>query len=374
MIPFVNLAAQYKMYREELDSAISSVLQSGDYIGGKAVRNFEENLRIDTGCAHAISCASGTSALRLSLRALGLAPGDEVIVPDYTFIATAEAVVLEGGIPRFADVNENFLMAPESVAERISPKTVGIIAVDLFGQCADYPRLQEIAQKHHLWILEDAAQSFGATQNGKAAGSLATIAATSFYPTKPFGSFGDGGAVFTNDEHLAERVRIFARHGQNAQGVYAECGTNSRLDAIQAAILSVKRKHFPAELERRRKNAARYDSFFSKLPAISTPKIETGNQSIYAQYALRIPKRDAFRQKLLQLEIPTRIYYESPLSQEPCFARFKTAAQDGKQNPISNKLAEESLCLPICAFSDAESIIQKINGHLPEFLELLSCR
>ncbi len=364
MIPFVNLGAQYRKYQEEFHSATEEVLKSGNFIGGNAVKELEENLQSDVGVRFAISCASGTSALQLSLKALGLKPGDEVIVPDYTFIATAEAVALEGGVPRFADVNEHFLISPESVLERISEKTVGIIAVDLFGECADYPRLKEIAAEHHLWILEDAAQSFGAFQNGRAAGSLATIAATSFFPTKPFGSFGDGGAVFTDDPKLAEKVRQFANHGKDATDIYADLGTNSRLDAVQAAVLNVKRKHFAEELDRRRENAAAYDAFFRGRSGFQIPEIACGNTSIYAQYALRIQDRDEFVRKMNLCEIPTRIYYERNLSLEPCFARFPSAAKDFCGNKNAYQLTQSVCCLPICAFTDVEEILQRIKTVL----------
>lgn len=364
MIPFVNLAAQYAAYKEEIDAAISAVLASGNTIGGKSVGDFEAALAEDTAVRFAASCASGTSALALSLTALGLKRGDEVILPDYTFVATADAVAIAGGTPRFADVGDDYLISPDSVEERISPRTVGIIAVDLFGQCADYPKLKRIAARHGLWILEDAAQSIGAFQGKRPAGSLGTIAATSFYPTKPFGAYGDGGAVLTDDERLHEKVRIFARHGRDDNGKYSEPGTNSRLDALQAAILLVKRKHLKAELSVRERNARIYDDFFSGIPDFRIPKINAGNTSVRAQYALRTTDRDAVVRKLSECGVPSRIYYPSPLSAEPFFAKFPDTEKDAKENVRARALSRETFCLPVCAFTSAEEIVSKIKNAL----------
>ncbi len=364
MIPFVNLSAQYKAYKEEIDSAVVSILESGNLIGGAEVQKFEENLTKDTGVSFAISCASGTSALCLALAALGLKPGDEVIVPDFTFTATADAVALLGGIPRFADIDCDFLISPHSVEERISPKTVGVIAVDLFGQCANYKELQSIADKHGIWILEDAAQSIGATQNGKCAGSLAKIAATSFYPTKPFGAYGDAGAVLTSDPVLAERVRKFACHGRSADDRYTTIGTNSRLDAIQAAILNVKRNHFTSELLLRQKNAQIYNALFNTMANYQTPTLADGNTSIFAQYAVTSAAREDAIQKLSKAEVPTRIYYSRPLSAEPCFAHLENTVADARSNANAYRLSKEVFCLPIDAFTDVQALAQKIKSAL----------
>lgn len=364
MIPFVNLAAQYAAYKEEIDSAIASVLESGTTIGGKSVDDFEEALARDAAVEFALSCASGTSALALSLAALGLKRGDEVILPDYTFVATADAVVMAKGTPRFADVGNDFLISPDSVEERISPKTVGIVAVDLFGQCADYPKLWEIAERHGLWILEDAAQSLGAFQGKRPAGSLGTVATTSFYPTKPFGAYGDGGAVLTDDETIYEKVRNFARHGRDDSGRYSGPGTNSRLDGIQAAILLAKRKHLKEELSVRERNARAYDEFFSGFSDFRIPKINGGNTSVRAQYALQTPNRDAVVKKFSECGVPTRIYYPRPLSAEPFFAKFPDTEKDAKKNVRAYALSRETFCLPICAFTDVGEIISKIKNAL----------
>ncbi len=364
MLPFVNLSAQYAAYQQEIDSAIAAVLRSGNPIGGKRVEDFERLLAKDANVRFALSCASGTSALCLSLAALGLKRGDEVIVPDYTFVATANAVVLAGGIPRFADVGEDFLVSPDSVEELISERTVGIVAVDLFGQCANYGKLEKIAQRHGLWILEDAAQSIGAFQGEKPAGSFGTVAATSFYPTKPFGAYGDGGAVLTDDEEIFRKAKRFAMHGKDSGGLYASLGTNSRLDAIQAAILLVKRKHLSEELSRRKENARIYDAFFSETPGFLIPAIHVENTSVHAQYAVRSKERDLVVEKLSRCGIPTRIYYERPLSAEPFFAHFPETRKDAERNIQARALSRETFSLPICAFSDAKEIVSKIRTAL----------
>lgn len=364
MIPFVNLAAQYKAYEGEISAAVAAVFESGNLVGGPEVQKLEKTLSRDTGVPFAVTCSSGTSALRLSLDALGIRPGDEVIVPDYTFVATAETVVAAGGVPRFADVGPDFLISPSSVEERISRRTVGIIAVDLFGQCADYESLEKISARHGLWLLEDAAQSFGASRNGKPAGSFGTMAATSFYPTKPFGAAGDGGAIFTRDSLAARKTREACNHGRGSSG-YDSIGTNSRLDAVQAAILNVKRKHFEKELLQRRKNAELYRALFNR-PGFLPPKVSPGNSSIFAQYAVCTKNREAFAQKLSRAGIPTRIYYERPLSAEPCFSRFPKTVLDAAENANAYSLSRESFCLPVDAYSDVLEIVRRIQPLLGE--------
>lgn len=359
MIPFVNLAAQYRACESEISAAVAAVLASGTLIGGSEVRKLEETLSRDTGVPFAVTCSSGTSALSLSLAALGLRPGDEVIVPDYTFVATAETVAAAGGVPRFADVGPDFLVSPESVEERLSDKTVGIIAVDLFGQCADYDALEKISERHGLWLLEDAAQGFGASRSGKPACSFGKMAVTSFYPTKPFGAAGDGGAVFTKDPSLAEKVREMSNHGKGDSG-FQSIGTNSRLDAVQAAILNVKRRHFGREVLERRKNAELYDTLFSR-PGFRTPKIHSESLSVFAQYAVCTEGREDFVQKLSRAGVPTRIYYERPLSAEPCFSQNPKTHADAAENTVAYRLSRESLCLPIDAYSDVPGIIQRIR-------------
>lgn len=398
MMPFVNLTGQREAYREELEAAERAVLDSGCYIGGPEVKALEAELAdfCNTGSpdagkegffdgkggeTRAITCASGTDALTIALMALGLKPGDEVIVPDFTFIAPAECVAFLGGIPRFADIDpETLQIDPESVRALIGPKTRGIIAVDLFGQVADFNELWEIAVANDLWLLEDAAQAFGATSTaGATAGTklrractLATISITSFYPSKPLGCYGDGGAIFTSDASLAEKVRMLANHGSKEHYLHETVGLNSRLDALQAAILRVKLRHFEDELKVRRENARKYDEFFTEYNAcadisgasagakIVPQYIEHGCTSTYAQYTVLANDREAFIKKLDKAGIPHCIHYPMPLHEQPC---FRELAQ-GSENKNAIEASKKAVSLPVCAFTDVDFIIDKLRAAL----------
>lgn len=406
MMPFVNLTAQREAYREELETAERAVLDSGCYIGGPEVAALEKELadycnsgNSDSGKkgffggkenhftgkdraepeTRAIACASGTDALTIALMALGLKPGDEVIVPDFTFIAPAECVAFLGGIPCFADIDpETLLIDPESVRALIGPKTRGIIGVDLFGQVADFNELWEIAVANDLWLLEDAAQAFGATfapwegispNKPWRACTLATISITSFYPSKPLGCYGDGGAIFTHDAQLAEKVRMLANHGSRERYLHETVGMNSRLDALQAAILRVKLRHLEEELKVRRENARKYDEFFGTLIGASggndgakiVPQyIEHGCTSTYAQYTVLADDREAFIKKLDKAGIPHCIHYPMPLHEQPC---FRGLAQ-GSENRNAIMASRKAVSLPVCAFTDVDFIINKLRSVL----------
>lgn len=372
MMQFVNLTGQREAYREELEAAERAVLDSGCFVGGPEVAALERELadycNSDAGCdraepeTHAITCASGTDALTIALMALGLKPGDEVIVPDFTFIAPAECVDFLGGIPRFADIDpETLQIDPESVKARISPKTRGIIGVDLFGQCAPFMELRRIADEHELWIVEDAAQAFGATSSARRACTFGDISITSFYPSKPLGCYGDGGAIFTSDVELAEKVRILANHGSRERYLHETVGMNSRLDALQAAILRVKLRHFEDELKVRRENARKYDEFFSSAGARIVPqKIAPGNTSTYAQYTVLAENRDSFIAKLDAAGIPHCIHYPQALHEQPC---FRELAQ-GSENKNAIKASKNAVSLPVCAFTDVDFIIDKLRAAL----------
>ena len=373
MMQFVNLTGQREAYREELEAAERAVLDSGCFVGGPEVAALERELadfcNSDAGCdraepeTHAITCASGTDALTIALMALGLKPGDEVIVPDFTFIAPAECVDFLGGIPRFADIDpETLQIDPESVKARISPKTRGIIGVDLFGQCAPFMELRRIADEHELWIVEDAAQAFGATSGARRACTFGDIAITSFYPSKPLGCYGDGGAVFTSDVQLAEKVGMLANHGSKERYLHETVGMNSRLDALQAAILRVKLRHLEDELKVRRENARKYDEFFSSAGARIVPqKIASGNTSTYAQYTVLAENRDAFIAKLNAAGIPHCIHYPMPLHRQPCFASITNAGCAENNADRSSRMA---VSLPVCAFTDVDFIIDKLRAAL----------
>lgn len=409
MMPFVNLTGQREAYREELEAAERAVLDSGCYIGGPEVKALEAELADfcnsgspDAGKegffagkdraepkTSAITCASGTDALTIALMALGLKPGDEVIVPDFTFIAPAECVAFLGGIPRFADIDpETLLIDPESVKALIGPKTRGIIGVDLFGQCAPFAHLTEttlweIAVANDLWLLEDAAQAFGAKYDigvppysdiiTSRACTLATISITSFYPSKPLGCYGDGGAIFTHDAQLAEKVRMLANHGSKERYLHETVGLNSRLDALQAAVLRVKLRHFESELKVRRENARKYDEFFAEYNArvdagagasagakIVPQYIGENCTSTYAQYTVLADDREAFIKMLDKAGIPHCIHYPQPLHEQPC---FRELAQ-GSENKNAIEASKKAVSLPVCAFTDVDFIIDKLRAAL----------
>ena len=372
MMQFVNLTGQREAYREELEAAERAVLDSGCYIGGPEVAALESELadfcNSDAGCdraepeTHAITCASGTDALTIALMALGLKPGDEVIVPDFTFIAPAECVDFLGGIPRFADIDpETLQIDPENVKARISPKTRGIIGVDLFGQCAPFMELRRIADEHELWIVEDAAQAFGATSGARRACTFGDISITSFYPSKPLGCYGDGGAIFTSDVEFAEKVRMLANHGSRERYLHETVGMNSRLDALQAAILRVKLRHLEDELKVRHENARKYDEFFSSAGAKIVPqKIAEDNTSTYAQYTVLADDREAFIKKLDKAGIPHCIHYPQALHEQPC---FRDLAQ-GSENKNAIEASKKAVSLPVCAFTDVDFIINKLRAAL----------
>ena len=377
MIPFINIQAQREAYKTELLQAEQEVLDSGCFIGGSAVEALEAELVGYTGSAHVITCGSGTDALTIALLALGLEPDDEVIVPDFTFIAPAECVMRMGGVPVFADIDaETLQISVESIKQRITAKTKGIIAVNLFGQCAPYKEIKDIAKSHGLWLIEDSAQAFGATQNGIAACTFGDISITSFYPAKPLGCYGDGGALFTHDDDLAQKIRLIANHGSRTRYVHEICGMNSRLDAIQAAVLRVKLRHLDEELKIREKNAQKYNAFFANFAGITPQKIADGNTSTYAQYTVQADDRDAFIAKLDAAGIPHCIHYPMPLHNQPCFTKYQQdyniiAALYGPPDIVDTMpdnvnrnaelAAEQVVSLPMCAFTDVEEIIARLK-------------
>lgn len=363
MIPFVNIQAQRNAYRKELEEAEKAVLDSGIYIGGNEVAQLETELAAFTGAKNAITCASGTDAITIALLALDVQPGDEVVVPDFTFIAPAECVARLGATPKFADIDPRTLqISAQSAESLISPKTKGIIAVNLFGQCAPYQELRKIAAKHGLWILEDSAQAFGATQNGKQACTFGDISITSFYPSKPLGCYGDGGALFTDNINLAEKIRMIANHGSRERYLHQVIGMNSRLDALQAAVLRVKLTHLEKELEMRSENAARYNKFFEGVEGITPQAIAEGNTSTYAQYTLLAENRAPFIAKLKEAEIPYCIHYPMPLHKQPCFGNNGTTGNPSGSINCAEVASQKAISLPMCAYTNVDEILKRINN------------
>lgn len=360
MIPFVNLKAQRDAYREEFLEAEARILDSGRYIGGEEIQALEQELAKYSHVNHAICCASGTDALELAMEALGLEPGDEVIVPDFTFISPAECVSRLGGIPRFADIDAStFLLDPGKLEALVTPKTVGIIAVHLFGQTAQMEVLEQFAKANNLWLIGDAAQAFGAIRQEKHAVEYGDISITSFYPTKPLGAYGDGGAIFTNKGDLAENIRKIANHGMKESYLHEVVGKNSRLDALQAAILRVKLRHFDAELKKRQENAAYYNDFFKNLEKIQAPVIENSNISTFAQYSLLASDRNFWLSICEKAKVPTAIYYPRTLSSQPCFKHLNS-----EPNICAQNACKQAFSLPVCAFTDVEAIVDSLKKAL----------
>jgi dTDP-4-amino-4,6-dideoxygalactose transaminase len=356
-IAFVDLARQQQRIRPGLDAAIAQVLDHGQYIMGGEVAELERQLAAFCGARHAVTCGSGTDALLLALMAKGLQPGDAVIVPSFTFCATAEVVCLMGGVPILADVRPDTCnLDPESlkqaiaVARRLDLRLRGVISVDLFGQPCDYGAIEQIVRNEDLWLICDAAQSFGATYRNRKIGTLGDLTATSFFPSKPLGCYGDGGAVFTDDDAVAELLRSFRVHGQGKDKYdNVRIGINGRLDTIQAAVLLQKLTIFAEEIETRSAIAARYDAM---LPAGYAPvAMIDGASSAWALYTIRTESRARRLERLKQHGIPTMIYYRCPLHLQPAYADFPRA---DATLAASAHLAETVLSLPMHPYLEPE--------------------
>ncbi len=362
---FIDLKQQYREHREVLDRALAQVAASAKYINGPQVRQLEEDLAGMVGAGEAIGVGSGTDALLVALLALELKPGDEVICPAFTFIAAAEAVVLLGGKPVFAEVEESGgMITAETVGQALTPKTVGIIPVDLFGQCAPLEEIGEVARNHGLWLIEDAAQSLGAARNNRMAGSFGNMAITSFYPAKPLGCMGDGGMIFTGDPALAAKMRGLRVHGDTSGYNHAYLGLNARLDTIQAAVLLAKLSFFEKEVELRQKAAANYEELLSGIPGLTLPRPLPGNTSVWAQYTIQTERRDDLAAHLNQEGIPTAIHYPRPLHQQPVFARL---GFDSGRFETAEKLSGRVLSLPLhpyLSWDQQERVAGRIAGFL----------
>jgi UDP-2-acetamido-2-deoxy-ribo-hexuluronate aminotransferase len=344
---FIDLQAQYRAYKTEIDQAMAEVVDSAYFIMGPQVAALEHDLQAYTGAPHAIGCANGTDALMLAMMAIDIKPGDEVITTPFTFIATGEMIAILGAVPVFVDIEpDTFNIDATKIEEKITSRTKAIIPVSLYGQPADMAAINAIAEKHQLHVIEDAAQSFGAEYQGKKSCNLSTLATTSFFPAKPLGCFGDGGAVFTSDEQLAEKMKILRVHGQNKRYHHRYIGMNGRLDTLQAAVLQVKLKHFPEEVRARHALAARYNALFADMDLV-TPVVKEGRSSVYAQYTLRVQQRDAFCAALAEEGIPTAVHYPMPLHLQACFGYLNYSAGDF---PVAELAAKEVVSLPMSAF------------------------
>jgi len=343
-VPILDLKAQYAAVRNEAMQAISEVCESQSFVLGPAVAEFEEKIAAYCASKHAIGVSSGTDALLVSLMALEIEPGDEVITTPFTFFATAGCVARLGAKPVFVDVEaDSYNIDADLIEEKITDKTRAIIPVHLFGQIAQMKVITEIAQRHNLAVIEDAAQAIGASHDGIKCGNFGDCGCFSFYPTKNLSGFGDGGLVTTNTESLAERIRILRDHGQNPRYFYKAIGGNFRLDSVQAAVLAVKLRYLDGWNEKRRQNAALYDSIFANSP-VRTPKIEANNVSIYHQYTLTVPERDQLQKFLAENQISSAIFYPKPLHLQDCFKELGYKRGD---MPVAEQLCSEVLSLPV---------------------------
>jgi len=361
-IKFFDLGSQQSLIKDKIDRGINDVLAHGKYILGPEVAELEDKLATYTGARYCISCANGTDALQISLMALGVGPGDEVIVPGFTYIAPAEAVAILGGKVIYVDVSSHtYNLDVTQIEAAITNKTKAIIAVSLFGQCADFDEINELARRYDLPVIEDGAQSFGALYKGQRSGSLTKIATTSFFPAKPLGCYGDGGAVFTSDEDLAIKIRQIARHGQDKRYHHKIIGLNSRLDSIQAAVLLAKLTIFDAELVQRNRVASNYLSKLSGVNLRSIPDIRPYNQSVWAQFTIETENRDAVQQYLTDRGIPTAVYYPIPLNRQP-------AVEDAKSYLlVSEHAAKHVMSLPMGPYLtsyDQEIIIDELTAAI----------
>jgi len=340
---FIDLKHQYKLYKHEIDQAIQSVLDQGGFIMGPQIKTLETTLAHYVSVNHCISVSSGTDSLLIALMALGIGPGDEVITVPFTWISSSEVITLLGANPVFVDIDsETYNIDVDQIQEAITERTKAILPVSLFGQMPDYSAINAIAKKYNLPVIEDGAQSFGATQNGHKSCGLTTIGSTSFFPAKPFGCYGDGGALFTNDDKLAEKMRAIRTHGGEQRHHHPYQGLNGRLDTLQAAILLAKFPHFQGEVKARQQIGERYSELLKEYCTV--PKVLPGNTHVYAQYTIRVPNRNSLAEDLKAQGIPTGIYYPKCLHEQPVFAYL---GYKWGSLPASEKASREVISLPM---------------------------
>lgn len=358
MIEFIDLKAQQARLKDKIEAGIQNVLTHGQYILGPEVKELEEKLAAYVGAKYCITCANGTDALQIAQMAFGIGPGDEVITPGFTYIATAETVAILGATPVYVDVNpKTYNLDVEQLEAAITPRTKAIIPVSLYGQCADFDVINAIAAKYNIPVIEDAAQSFGATYKGRKSCNLTTVACTSFFPSKPLGCYGDGGAIFTNDDELAKVIRQIARHGQDRRYHHIRVGMNSRLDTLQAAILLPKLAILDDEMQARQRVADTYTKLLNEAGILTTPYIEEHNQSAWAQYTIQVENRSEVQEILKAQSIPTAVHYPIPLNKQPAVADVNAVL------PVGDSVAERVMSLPMHPYL-SEEILKKIVHSL----------
>jgi UDP-2-acetamido-2-deoxy-ribo-hexuluronate aminotransferase len=356
---FIDVKSQYQRYKPEIDSAIARVLEHGHFVMGPEILQLEQALARFVGVSHCITVASGTMSLELALRALNIGPGDEVITVPFTWISTAEVISLVGATPVFVDIDGTFNIDIGQLESAITPRTKAIIPVSLFGQMPDYARINSIGEKHGVVVIEDGAQSFGATQHGRRSCGVTTIASTSFFPAKPLGCFGDGGALFTNDDTMADRLRAIRTHGGVVRHHHPLLGTNGRFDTLQAAVLLAKMPYFENEVHLRARLGDRYNRLLG--PFCQVPTVAKGNTHVFAQYTVRVAGRDEVALRLKKSDVPTAVYYPKCLHEQPVFAGlgYKPGAF-----PQSEAAAREVLSLPMHPFlteQDQDLVVEAVR-------------
>jgi UDP-2-acetamido-2-deoxy-ribo-hexuluronate aminotransferase len=360
---FIDLKTQYARYREEIDRRMRAVLDHGQFIMGPEVAELEAALAAYVGSRHCLTVASGTDSLEIALRALGIGPGDEVITVPFTWISSAEVVGLVGARPVFIDIEPaGYNMDPDLLEAAITPRTKAVMPVSLFGQMPDYDRINAIAARHGLAVIEDGAQSFGATQRGRRSCGVTTVGSTSFFPAKPLGCYGDGGALFTDDNALNERMKAIRSHGGLVRHHHPLLGMNGRFDTLQAAVLLAKLPHFEWEVRERERIGARYTDALARHCGV--PRVLPGNTHVYAQYTIRVRERDAFGERLKAAGIPTAVYYPKCLHEQPVFAGLGYSWGDF---PESEKASREVISLPMHPFlseADQDCVVAAVAKAL----------
>lgn len=346
-IPFIDLKAQYKALKVSIDSRIQQVLDHGAYVNGPEVAELESKLAQHTGSKYALACASGTDALVIPMMALGIGPGDEVITSAFSFIATAETICLVGAKPVYVDIDPlTYNIDVKAIEKAITPKTKAILPVSLYGQMADMDEINALAKKHNLFVIEDAAQSYGATYKDRKSSNASLVGATSFFPAKPLGCYGDGGAIFTSDEKLLKVMKEIREHGSESRYYHTRLGVNGRLDTIQCAILLAKLERYDWEIEQRQKIADRFNQAFAaiKTPGFQYPKISPDRKSVWAQYTLSLPNRAGFQKQLTEAGVPTSIHYPRTMPDQPWYKENTPCTQDISK---ARHAAEHVISLPI---------------------------
>jgi len=358
---FIDLQAQYRQLKERIDTRIRRMLDHGRYILGPEVAELEERLAEYVGVKHCIGISSGTDALLVSMMALGVGSGDEVVTTPFTFIATGETIALLGARPVFVDIDpRTYNIDPDLIEVAITPRTRAIVPVSLYGQCAEMDAINAVARRHGLPVIEDAAQSFGATYRGRYSCALSTVGCTSFFPSKPLGCYGDGGACFTDDEALAVRIRQLSAHGQDRRYHHPLIGINGRLDTLQAAVLLAKLEVFPQEVEARERIGRRYTDRLAD--SVRVPYVEPYNRSVYAQYTIQVQARDELAEKLRAVGIPTAVHYPVPLTDQPALD------DPNAQVPNATAAATRVLSLPMSPWltePDQDAVIEQVRATQP---------